>query len=97
MVIEIDGIKISIVFSDKNIQIKNSYQIKTTAMKKKILRKLMNSCNYIVGHYKRSFNSYLFEWKAHNYLYNKGYKRERTGSVDFSENESKLRRICYFF
>jgi hypothetical protein len=47
--------------------------------------------------YTRSITSWLREWKAHNYLYDMGYEKARTGSVDLNENESLIRRIGYFF
>lgn len=45
--------------------------------------------------YTRTFQSEFNEWKAHNILYKMGIARARTGSVDISQNESKLFRLGY--
>ena len=47
--------------------------------------------------YTRTKESLIREWKAHNVLYRWGYEKERTGSVDFSQYESRGRRVAYFF
>ena len=52
--------------------------------------------NYLkTAGYTRTFESELREWKAHNFLYKIGYKRERTGSVDINQNEPLWRKIIY--
>lgn len=45
--------------------------------------------------YTRTFQSEYQEWKAHNFLYRIGYQKDRTGSVDIDQNESKLRKFIY--
>jgi hypothetical protein len=45
--------------------------------------------------YKRSNSSWVTEWRAHNYLYDKGKERARTRSVDLNENESRLKLLSY--
>ena len=44
----------------------------------------------------RTRQSMINEWIAHNFLYYKGYQRDRTGSVDLNESESELRRLVYW-
>ena len=89
MEIKINDTNITVSFFKGNILIENSYQIKNDAV--------MNSNEYITGNYSRTKASYLREWKAHNTLYEWGISPERTGSVDLNDDESLLRRICYFF
>ena len=45
--------------------------------------------------YTRTLKSEYQEWKAHNFLYRMGIKRERTKRVDIDQNESKLRLFGY--
>ena len=44
---------------------------------------------------KRSRKSLKYEWAAHNLLYNLGYRREKTGSVDFDFVQTKKDRIRF--
>lgn len=44
----------------------------------------------------RTRQSMINEWIAHNFLYYKGYQRDRTGSVDLDEGEPKWRRFIYW-
>lgn len=97
MLIKQNDLRVYITFMSGNIHIKDSYRIQSDEDKKQILHKIMGSHSYVAGHYKRNFKSYLREWKAHNYLYNKNFKREQTASVDLNDNESLFRRFCYFF
>ena len=45
--------------------------------------------------YTRTIDSEYREWCAHNVLYKLGILRSRTGTVDFGNNESKIRRFGY--
>lgn len=44
----------------------------------------------------RTRQSMINEWIAHNFLYYKGYQRDRTGSVDLDEGEPRWRRFVYW-
>lgn len=44
----------------------------------------------------RTRQSMINEWIAHNFLYYKGYQRDRTGSVDLDEGEPRWRRFIYW-
>ena len=37
----------------------------------------------------------VYEWRAHNYMYDKNIERSWTASVDLNDNESKLKLIAY--
>lgn len=45
--------------------------------------------------YNRTQQSEFNEWKAHNVLYQLGYKRNLTGSSDIDKNEPLWRRFVY--
>lgn len=97
MEVKINDVNITVSFLKGNIYIKDSYQIKNDKDKEYLLDTIINSNEYITGNYSRTKTSYLREWKAHNALYEWGVSPERTGSVDLNNDESLLRRICYFF
>lgn len=97
MEVKINDTNITVSFFKGNILIENSYQIKNDKDKEQLLDAVINSNEYITGNYSRTKTSYLREWKAHNTLYEWGISPERTGSVDLNDDESLLRRICYFF
>jgi hypothetical protein len=80
-----------------NITITNSYHFNSKQMND-ILDYIMNKDYFrmlAAAGFTRSKESLLREWKAHNILYRWGYEKERTGSVDFSQYESRIRRIGY--
>lgn len=81
----------------ENIHIKDSYKIRNVSEMKEILELIGSEALRRCIPYKRSINSWLREWKAHNYLYDMNYEKDRTGSVDLNEDESLIRRIGYFF
>jgi hypothetical protein len=83
-----------------NIHIKNSYQVNNSKEMKQIIDMIMNKSCYkqlAAAGYTRTKESLLREWKAHSVLYRLGYKKEQTGSADLNQNESRGRRIAYFF
>ena len=88
MLIKQNDLRIYITFMSGNIHIKDSYRIQSDEDKKQILHKIMGSHSYVAGHYKRNFKSYLREWKAHNYLYNKNFKREQTASGNNNSSDN---------
>ena len=82
-----------------NIHIENSHELYTR-------EEVVNALEYIhsteeykklaVAGYTRTTKSQINEWLAYNRLWNWGYKRSRTGSVDLDQNESKFRKFIYF-
>lgn len=94
-VITLNNLSLMVQYSATNVHIKDSYTIKDDALKKKFLDLIIMKGKLLGFEYKRTFNSWLCEWKAHNTLYNWGYKRERTADVDLNENESFLKRFIY--
>lgn len=80
-----------------NIKILDSYKVhKTSDMKHELIIIKNNftkeECNII---HTRSINSLVYEWQAHNLLYDLHYKRSHTKDVDLN-NESTIRKILYF-
>lgn len=85
---------------DKNptLHIKNSYKIDCGAeiiVALDLIHKTEEYKKLLEAGYTRTFQSEFNEWKAHNILYKMGIARARTGSVDISQNESKLFRLGY--
>lgn len=69
--------------SENNIHIKDSYKVTSKSEMKEMLYAIQcrhPECNS----FKRSYNSLVSEWRAHNRLYRLGYKKKRTGDVDLN-------------
>lgn len=93
------GLDVSFSY-DKNpcLHIKNSHLIQTKKEIKDLLNQIHTCDEYKklqAAGYTRTLESEYREWKGHNFLYNIGYKRERTGSVDIDNNEPQWRRFAY--
>lgn len=78
-----------------NIHIVNSYKITKKADMNGIVKAIRSEAQKKGYKYKRSNSSWVTEWRAHNYMYNKGIEKARTGSVDLNEKESKLKLLGY--
>ena len=94
------NIQVTMNIEDLNIHIKNSYQVIYSKDIEQIIDMIINKSCYkylAAAGYTRTKKSLIREWKAHNVLYRWGYEKERTGSVDLDQNESRGRRIAYFF
>lgn len=79
----------------KNVHVVNSYRITKKAEMNAIVKLLREGAKKLGYTYKRSNSSWVTEWRAHNYMYNKKIDRARTGSVDLNDNESKLKLLSY--
>ena len=84
------------LLTDDCLTIYNSYQIISTSDMEKFLVGLRYnggaSSECII--FKRSLDSMIDEWKAHNLLYKFGLFRSHTKDVDI-DNESKYRKFFY--
>lgn len=69
--------------TENNIHIKDSYKVTNTSEMKEILYAIQHN-NPECKVFKRSYNSMVSEWKAHNRLYKLGYKKHRTADVDIN-------------
>lgn len=86
---------IQYTLSKNNVHIVNSYKIKKKADMEAIVKLIRAEATKKGFKYKRSNSSWVTEWRAHNYMYERGMEKARTGSVDLNENESKLKLLSY--
>ena len=96
-VYQIKESSLKIILTPTNVHIVTSFQITDRKDKEKVLDYILKVAKEYGFEYKRSKKSWIREWSAHNTLYQWNYQKERTGSVDLNEDESFLRRFCYFF
>lgn len=91
-----NGEFIRVILNKYNIHIEDSYQVVKRKDMKDFLSIILDASLNRGIFYSRKIRSWIREWKAHNLLYRLGIKKDRTGSVDLDECESKLRRFGYF-
>lgn len=87
--------EIQYTLSKGNVHIVDSYKIKKKADMNGIVKAIRTEAKKQGFTYKRSNSSWVTEWRAHNYMYECGTERSRTGSVDLNENESKWKLLSY--
>lgn len=81
--------------TNTNIHIKDSYRIKDSDVL--TFLKYLKECKLKEKFtYKRSLRSMEIEWIAHNILYRKGLFIDNTKDVDINEDETVLRKVCYY-
>jgi len=87
---------LEITIETSNIHIENSYILND---EEKMFKILLGIKEDAILHknikYRRTIESWIREWKAHNLLYNIGFKKDRTGSVDLNEGENIFRLLGY--
>ena len=69
--------------TENNIHIQYSYKMTSKSEMKEVLYAIQHKhpeCNT----FKRSYDSLIAEWRAHNRLYNWGIKRDHTADVDLN-------------
>ena len=86
---------IDYTLSKKNVHINDSYKIKKRADMNGIVKAIRAAALKQGFKYKRSNSSWVTEWRAHNYMYDRGIERNRTADVDLNENESRLKLLSY--
>lgn len=86
---------IKYTLSGNNVHIVDSYKIRKKADMNAIVALIRAEAAKKGFKYKRSNSSWVTEWRAHNYMYERGMERSRTGSVDLNENESRLKLLSY--
>lgn len=87
--------KISVDLTKKNVHITDSYKIQKRADMNAIVKIIRAEASKLGFKYKRSNTSWVTEWRAHNYMYDKRMNRAKTASVDLNENESRLKLASY--
>ena len=93
--LEYNGSTIEYNLSLTNVHIRDSYKITDKKQMKDILGAIRSKATEMGYQYRRTNGSWLREWIAHNFLYERNYECARTGSVDLSEQETKFRLFCY--
>lgn len=88
--ITISGVKIQ--YDKSNVKIIDSYKVKRRWDMLFILITFQENTNY---HSKRSLDSWIREWKAHNRLYRLGLFRSHTKDCDLNEDE-KFWRVFFY-
>jgi len=75
--------------SDKNPDMKvyDSYKISKEDVQREVIKQLFKHEEKKPSKWKRTENSLVNEWYAHNLLYSFGYKKERTKDVDFDNSD----------
>ena len=81
---------VSFTATKNNVRIDNSYKVCKKADMNAIVKLIRAEAQLQGFRYSRSNSSWVTEWRAHNYMYDKGIERARTASVDLSERESRL-------
>lgn len=86
---------IQYTLSKKNVHIVDSYKIRKKADMNAIVKLIRAEAIKKGFKYKRSNSSWVTEWRAHNYMYERGMEKARTGSVDLNEGESRWKLLSY--
>ena len=95
MTVKYGKYEISFNATKNNVQIVNSYRVTAKADMNAIVKLIRAEAKKLGFTYSRSNSSWVTEWRAHNYMYDCGVERSRTGSVDLSEKENKLKLASY--
>lgn len=88
--IKVLGIKIK--YNAADVRILNPRKAKSEEFMKSVLKEFKFRTGFVS---KRSINSWVREWKAHNRLYKLGLFKEHTIDCDLEENEKWYRLIAY--
>lgn len=95
---ECRGFHVVFQYNTLGISILDGYLAKNKKEIREILEVIHSKSDYtklVELGYNRTIESEYQEWCAHNFLYKLGVLRERTKTVDLSNNESKFRRFGY--
>lgn len=89
--VKIRGVKIR--YNKDWITIVDSWKIQDESDMRLILLRFKGKSPFA---YKRTMESWIREWKAHNRLYKLGLFRSHTKDCDFDESEKWYRRLAYW-
>lgn len=95
MTVKYGKYEISYAATKNNIKIVNSYKICKKADMGAIVKLIRAEALKLGYKYSRSNSSWVTEWRAHNYMYDRGIERSRTASVDLNEKESRVKLASY--
>lgn len=74
------------------LTIVDSYEIEDKISMIEILDDISKEIDFPAG---REINDMIYEWRAHNLLYNLHFMRKHTKSVDFERDQSKVLKFLY--
>lgn len=94
-ILKYGNLRITYTATKNNVQIVNSQRITKKSDMNAIVKLIRSEAAKLGFKYKRTNSSWVTEWRAHNYMYNKGIERNRTKSVDLNENESRTKLLSY--
>ena len=95
-ILKYKDILLIITYNESNIHIEDSYRINQKHLMRRILVDIVDKAAKNDMFYKRSIESWINEWVAHNWLYKHSIKQDRTRSVDLNEDEKCWKRLGYF-
>jgi hypothetical protein len=75
---------------NSDMKMYDSYKLKNSKEQGEVIDILLEYENKRPSNWKRTKNSMLNEWDAHNLLYSLNYQRNRTKDVDFDNNDEDL-------
>ena len=81
---------VSFFATKNNVHIVDSYKITKKSDMNAIVKLIRAEAKKLGFAYKRSNDSWVTEWRAHNYMYDHRIQRSRTGSVDLNDCESRI-------
>ena len=84
---------VNIEYNSANVRILKPHKIKSKTFMELILEIFKIRTGFVS---KRSINSWVREWKAHNRLYKLGLFKEHTKDCDLEENEKIHRLMVYW-
>jgi hypothetical protein len=90
MTVKYGKYEISFNATKNNVHIVNSYKICKKADMTAVVKLIRAEAKKLGFTYSRSNSSWVTEWRAHNYMYDRGIERSRTASVDLNDKESKV-------
>lgn len=90
MTVKYRKLVVSFTATKNSIRIVDSYKICNKADMTAIVTLIRAEAKKLGFTYKRSNDSWVTEWRAHNYMYDHRIQRSRTGSVDLNDKESRL-------
>ena len=86
---------VDVEITRQNIKIRNSFKVNNKETMLTILKIARNVAMKKGLTFKRTNQSWIKEWKAHNLLYKLHLFEENTRDTDLEENESKFGLFCY--
>lgn len=95
-ILKYKDILLIITYNESNIHIEDSYRISQKHLMRRILVDVIDKAAKNNIFYKRSIESWINEWVAHNWLYEYSIKPDRSKSVDLNENENIFKKFGYF-